>query len=385
LESFYKECKQLEDAKTTKDWEYLYKKYKFKSKEAARSKWKNYRKKNGLLPRVENVKSKEIENKLTILELKEIDLKKEKIKVRDQKREFDNLIRQMARFEYIKEFIEEVANNISKEKFINWKKPNYKPSKKEGVLLISDWHSELTVDNFLNKFNQKEFKRRVDRLVAKTIEYGKFHNIKTLHLVNLNDLLSGNIHINARIMNNEDIITQTMYICEILGEMLYEFANEFDSICYYDVLDNHSRVTADKNESIPKESFARFIPFYLKQRVKEMDNIKIFDNVLDDDISVFSVCGYNCFAVHGHKDNVSNVVQNLSLMIKEFPDYVFMSHWHHSIEDEIHSVEVIVNPSLLGVDTYSKDLRKTSKPAQKLLIFTPDDGRECTYSIRLDR
>jgi hypothetical protein len=71
-------------------------------------------------------------------------------------------------------------------------------------------------------------------------------------------------------------------------------------------------------------------------------------------------------------------------MTRIFPDYIFTSHFHHNIEDEIHSCEVIVNPSLIGTDNYSKDLRRSSKPAQKFMIFNPEEGRECSYNIRLD-
>jgi len=61
-----------------------------------------------------------------------------------------------------------------------------------------------------------------------------------------------------------------------------------------------------------------------------------------------------------------------------------MAHYHHSAEDEVHGCEIIVNPSLAGVDQFSKDHRWSSKPAQKFMVFNVDEGRECTYSIRLD-
>ena len=73
------------------------------------------------------------------------------------------------------------------------------------------------------------------------------------------------------------------------------------------------------------------------------------------------------------------------MMTRIFADYVFISHYHHSEENEIHSAEVIVNSSLCGTDDYAKSVRKSSKPAQKFMVFSKDEGRESTYSIVLNR
>jgi len=319
------------------------------------------------------------------LDNKRINFEKEKIKFQDQRREYFNLLRESARLDHIKEHIEKVALEIAKQKPLEWN-PVYKSGAyKEGVLLISDFHFGLEIENFLNTYNKEEFIKRINRLTLKTIEHGKFHGIKTLHIVNLNDLISGLIHVTVRIANTEDVIEQTQFIAEVLAEVLCKFANEFEEIKFYSVLDNHSRVTPNKKEAIDGESFARFIPWYLKPRLKDIPNISIIENELDGSIGVIDVCEYTCFALHGHEDSVKTATTDLAMMIKKIPDYVFLSHYHHSQEDEIHSCEVIVNSSLCGTDDYAKRLRKTSKPAQKFMVFNEEEGRECTYSIRLDR
>ena len=264
-----------------------------------------------------------------------------------------------------------------------WKPIIYQNYTNEGVALWSDWHSELEVDNFLNKFNREEFLRRINKLINKTIEYGNLHKIKTLHVLNLNDLMSGIIHNTLRISNNEDIVSQTMFISELICEILTKFANEFQNVKFYNVLDNHSRVIQDKNNSLNKENFSRFIPWYVKARLSNVKNLEVVDNVLDDDILVFNIYDYVCFAVHGHDDSINNIVQNLSLMVKTIPDYIFMGHYHRNITDEVHGCEIIVNSSLIGADEHSKKIRKTSKPAQKFVVFN-EEGLLCTYSIKVN-
>jgi len=341
-----------------------------------------------LLPYLQDNKTVNITDNdvLNQLEQMKLDIEKEKIKLRDQRREYTKLLTVDARFDHLVEHVKDGIDSIIKQKPLEI---DLKPSginissDNEGVLLCSDWHSELEVDNFLNKFNQDIFRERVSKLINKTIEHGKFHKISTLHVLDLGDLISGIIHTTTRVANNELTVTQTMSVAEILSEMLVVFAKEFDNVKFYSVLDNHSRVFANKHESIAGESFARFIPWYLKSRIQEVRNIEIIDNAYDEEISVLKICGKNIFAVHGHRDKLNNIVSNLSMMLQIFPDYIFVAHWHHNVEDEIHSCEVIANQSLIGVDSYSKDIRKTSKPAQKFMVFNHESGRLCTYSINL--
>lgn len=382
--TFEETCLAKQSGQLNVDWNDIAQQYGFNGAEAARQKWKNIRKKKGVLPTQSSLKANGLEDKLNQLDLKIIDLEKEKIKVRDQKREFKKLVTDLARYEYLQEVIKEVANDIKKDKPFKWNNINYINSDKEGVLLLSDWHSNLEVNNFLNTFNQEEFKRRINRLTIKIIEHGKFHNIKILHVLNLNDMIAGTIHVNSRVMSNEDNITQIMLVSEIISEMLIKFANEFEFIKFYSVNDNHSRLTAKKDESIDKENLSRIIPWYVKPRVSNILNIEIIDNILDDGVALLNVCGHICLGSHGDKDRIDNATQNLSLMFKVFPEVIFLSHFHHLQADEVHSCEVVVNSSLIGVDDYSFGKRKTSKPAQMFMIFNKEEVRECSYSIRLD-
>lgn len=341
-----------------------------------------------LLPYLKDNKTVKIKDDdvLKQLEQMKLDIEKEKVKLRDQRREYTKLLTVDARFDHLVDHVKDGIQDIIKQKPLEI---NSKPSgvnvssNNEGVLLCSDWHSELEVDNFLNKFNQDIFRERVAKLISKTIEYGKFHNISTLHVFDLGDLISGIIHTTTRVANNELTVTQTMSVAEILSEMLVQFANNFDNVKLYTVLDNHSRVFANKHESVVGESFARFIPWYLKSRIVECGNVEIVDNSYDEEINVATVCGKNVFAVHGHKDKLNTIVSDLSMMLKIIPDYIFVAHWHHNIEDEVHSCDIVANQSLIGVDSYSKDIRKTSKPAQKFMVFSKGVGRLCTYSISL--
>lgn len=321
------------------------------------------------------------------LEEKRMELEREKIRMQDQKRQVRALLREWARAEKIKEDIQKAIEEVAKVKPIKVKpkkkrKTNYT---REGAVLFSDWHRGSKSNNHWNLFTDVEFEKRVRKLVDKTILYGQEQKIKTLHVFLMGDLINGLIHVTTRIENMENIVQSTKIVAETIAQVLVEFADEFDEIKVYSARGNHDRVTPNKAESVSKESFFDFIPWYLEARLKDVDNVEFIENEYDDEIIVTKICGYNVFAVHGHRDKMSNVVANLSQMIKVLPDYIFMGHYHHHEENEFHMCEVIINSSLSGTDDYAKELRRTSKAAQKFIVFDKDEGRLCTYNIRLDK
>lgn len=321
------------------------------------------------------------------IENKRLELEKEKIRFQDQRREFKKLLREYARVEHVQKFIAETAETIATDKplLVDYKDDYDNNPLREGVALFSDWHVGLFVENYWNSFNMKELKRRVARLTEKIIEYGKMHSIKTLHTFLLGDLISGLIHITGRINSTEDVVRQTQITSELIAEVLTKFANEFEEVKVYIVRGNHDRISANKKDEIAKESFVDFIPWYLKPRLSPIKNIEIMENKYDDEIIVSEICGkFKVAGVHGHRDGVASVVQNLTLMTREMFDYIFMGHVHHNFSTEVHGIEVVVNPSLSGVDDYAKEIRKTSKPCQKFMIFDRDESLLNTYPIRLD-
>ena len=87
--------------------------------------------------------------------------------------------------------------------------------------------------------------------------------------------------------------------------------------------------------------------------------------------------------MHGHRDSLNNVVQNMTTMTRKFPDCIFLAHYHRDSSDEKLMCDVIVNPSLAGPDDYAIEKRLLSKPAQKLIIFDKEEGKLCTYSLQL--
>lgn len=316
------------------------------------------------------------------IDLKKYELQKERQKLSDVTTHINKQIREISRFENLKEIAIEMAkifnDNIP---FLDFKYERLYDTKKSGILIISDWHFGIEIDNFINKYNIDVFKNRINQLIKKTIDKIKLYQIEKLYVINLNDLISGIIHSTIRLQNREDLMTQIITVSETLSELLVELS-KYAEIEYYSTLDNHSRAIADKKQSLDCENFSLLIDWFLKERLKNTD-IKINKNEFDDETCTFEIYGWNYLAVHGHKDKITNVIQNLSLMTKRFYNSAFTAHYHHVSSDEIHGNYVFANGCLSGVDVHSNDLRKTSNPSQNLFIVSEDDYLEDVCIIKL--
>jgi hypothetical protein len=64
-------------------------------------------------------------------------------------------------------------------------------------------------------------------------------------------------------------------------------------------------------------------------------------------------------------------------------DYTYSADKHHLEAFEQFGIESALVGSLCGTDEYANNKRLYSYPMQTLSIFTKDDGKLCTYNIKL--
>lgn len=309
-----------------------------------------------------------------------IESEKEKIRKNDQKREYNKLISNQARFEGIKDDVHKAILQLEKNKPLKFLLSSHVNDGKEGLALFSDWHFGMEVNNTTNVFNKTVFNERVEKLVSKVIEYGKLNNISTLHIGQLGDLVSGMIHVSTRVQSNEDIIEQTKYVSEVLAEVLAKLSSEFSHVKYYNVIGNHGR-TGNKHDVGIKENFEYLIPWYLESRLRNFENIEIITD--KDGYIETKIKDNNIVLVHGNYDRVDQCVTRLPQVLGYVPDYIMGGHVHHNYEKEYGTTTVIVNGSLIGADDYSMQGRYGAKPSQKFMVFDEHEGLECTYIIKL--
>jgi len=362
-------------------WDQLAKENGYISGESLRSKFKKYRKNKGVLPSKEIVRDVLVDKKLTELDLKEIELKKERIKLTDTKTKLNALIRKTARYENLIDEFKDAMNNC------NLKQYEYIPHKfdcgdKSMVVCFSDFHYGYIFDSSFNKYNTDIFQERFAHYISRVIEIGKQHNIKNIYVLGLGDYVSGEIHPSLANQNCINVVRQTQEVSEYIANGLYLLSKEFNMVNFYSVIGNHGRVHPSKDENVYSNNFEKIIPWYIKSRLSNVDNITVHDNSIDDGIGMIHTNNQEIVFAHGDNDSLSNIVSSLSLTLGTIMTDIFIGHKHHLQTDVINGINVIMSGSIIGTDEYSKNIRKTGNACQTVAIYN-NLGLECLYNVVL--
>ena len=327
------------------------------------------------------------EEMLTIEEQKR-ELEKAKIKLRDERLDYQKTVREEAR----KESLVELVRRVFIDTVVPFDySPNYtlhKSSDDEMVICLSDLHAGIVCDNYWNQFNTNILRERLHRYLDEIREIQSMHLCRKCYLVLGGDNVSGLIHSNLRLQNNENVIKQLKIASEYIGNFVKELVNmdTFEEIEVRSVAGNHSRLSQNKEEHLKGEELDELIPFYLNLMFANVDMVKIYeDSPIDSTINSFTTSGDKLFyIVHGDKDSVHKVVSDLTLMVGKKPDGIIMGHRHHNALDSAHNVKVIQCGCVVGTDTHCVDHRISGEPEQCVFITNNKRTVRCLYDIGLN-
>ena len=311
---------------------------------------------------------------------KELELKKEKVKVQDLKTQVNKQIRELARKENLGEILEEKLDKLPNQ-MINMNYINHTPSKKQGIAMISDVHYGMVVDNFLNKYNPDIAKERMDYLTDKIIEYSNLNNLDVMNVCLLGDMISGEQYLSVRLENRENLINQIINVSELLSEAIYKIALNVPFVTISIADGNHERVY-NKKENLNKDNYTELIRKFLELKLKDVSNITFTENVYDNNIISFECCGNTVVGLHGDKCKKDKVSYEMYNMLNKKIDIILMGHFHQISQDICYETIVYRNGSFIGTDEYARNLNLNTYPTQKLLIVS-ELGVECCYDIRL--
>ena len=312
----------------------------------------------------------------------ELKIKKEKVKLNDLKAQLNKKVREFARKENLVEILEEKLKELDMQpRVINDEYKQRVTSNRDMVCLISDIHYGIKTTNALTPYDSDICKQKMNYLIDKTIKFSLENDVDKLYLMILGDEISGLIHTTTRLEQREDVISQVIDVSELLYESIIKLANNLPFVVVGLAQGNHSRVMADKKDSLEQENFTRLVKEFLKLRLANISNVLLLENEFDEAIIEVNIRGYNVIGLHGQNDSLNNI-SRLTEMFDKKIDYVCFGHYHNSREFESNRTEVIVNGCFSG-DDYSKKMRFYNKPIQKLLLFD-DTGKIATYNINLD-
>ena len=314
------------------------------------------------------------------------ELYKVKKQVADQRREYHKMLTSDARADNLAERLIEAAAIVPLKDYSNMFTFKLGASNKEAVLCLSDWHYGQVSNNIWNQYDVSICLQRVSALFDKVSTSLRDHDIKTLHIALLGDFIHGAIHTGCRVAAEESACEQLMHVSEVLANFINALSVYVDEINVYSTYGNHARTIQNKNDSIHYDNMERIIPFWLKQRLQNNCNVNIVDSKYYEFI-YFNVCGYNVVCTHGDLDKFKDIGVTInSLFTKKYGkniDYTFSGDKHHLESFEQFGIESALVGSLCGTDEYANNKRLYSNPMQTLCIFTPEDGKLCSYNIKL--
>ena len=327
------------------------------------------------------------EQMLTMVEQKR-ELEKAKIKLRDERLDYQKTVREEARKESLVDLVRRVfVDTVVPFDYC----PNYTfsgTSKDEMVICLSDLHVGIVCDNYWNQFSTNILKERLHKYLDEIREIQRTHSCRKCYLVLVGDNVSGLIHANLRLQNNENVIQQLKIASEYIGNFVNELVKmeAFEEIEIRSVAGNHSRLSQNKEEHLKGEELDELIPFYLSLMFANSDVVKVYeDSPIDSTINSFTTSGGKLFyIVHGDKDSVSKVVSDLTLMVGKKPDGIIMGHRHHNGLDTTHNVKIIQCGCVVGTDDYCVDKRISGEPEQCVFITSKNRTVTCLYDIGLN-
>ena len=311
-----------------------------------------------------------------------IAMRKERIKLSDARVDYNRLIRQEARKESYADMVKNIiCQNVEPINIpVHYTLFN---STTDLLCHLTDIHTGIEIHNWKNDFDEDVLRHRIEKFTSDILDIRGQHGSENCYLV-IGEILSGLIHSNLRLQNNMDLMEQFKYISELISAMLTRMANHFNHIYVYVTPGNHSRVSPKKEEALDGENMDVLLPFYLKARLQNIENISICDNNIEPEIAMFNIRGNNVFAAHGHKDNPSSVVQNFTMLFGIKPDIVLLGHRHTNGLTTVYDTKVIESGCVSGTDQFAMSIRKANRPEQTVSVIG-EDGLICLYDIKLDR
>lgn len=309
------------------------------------------------------------------------EMRKEKIKLSDARIEYNRLVRKEARKESYADMVKRIiCENVEPMNIL----VHYTlfDSSTDLLVHLTDLHTGIEIHNWKNNFDEGVLKRRIEKFTSNILDIRGQHGSENCYLV-IGEILSGIIHNNLRLQNNMDLMEQFKYVSELISAMLLRMANHFNHIYVYTTPGNHSRISPKKEDGLDGENMDVLLPFYLKARMQNIENITICDNTIESEIAMFNIRGNNVFAAHGHKDLPSNVVQNFTMMFNVKPDIVLLGHRHTNGLTTVYDTKVIESGCVSGSDQFATSIRKVNRPEQTVSVIG-DNGLICLYDIQLD-
>lgn len=315
------------------------------------------------------------------LELKRIELRKERQRFFDQRNEYNRMVREQAREEELREILQRTIES-GKLPVLEYEPFEAYVTDTDLIVSLNDLHYGAQHSNYWGEYNSDICKQMLAKYLDSIIAITRTHKAQDCYVTCNGDCIAGLIHQSIRVTNKENVIEQITGVSEMIAQFLSELSVYFNRVYFSSVAGNHSRIDK-KDDAVLQERLDDLVEWYLKARMAAFDNVVIgHGQKIDSTMHLMNIRGLNYLSVHGDFDPSISNVTNLQAMVGQPLYTVLMGHRHHNATDVVQGIRVVQSGSFLGTDNYCITKRLYGKPEQ-IVCVVDENGIVCHYDVDL--
>lgn len=325
---------------------------------------------------------------ITDVTIQKRELEKERKKLQTEKLEYNRWLRENAREEMIYEQINDSINKLAPLKIPEPR--TTKEQNREAVLCLADAHfnTEFEIKGLfgevLNSYSPEIFYQRMWYLRDKVCEICERENMSVLHIFGLGDDNDGLLRLTDNLFKLRwGVIDSTLIYADFMANWINEISKFIDVKLQMVEDSNHNQLrlcSAPKN-AFKGENLSKVIIHTIKSRLKDNPCVTITQNPTG--YIYENILGYNLMGIHGEVKSLKEAIDNLSKLYGLRIDYLIGGHKHHS-EEYGFDCEGISVGSIIGIDSYSTHLMRSSNASATMLIIEAGNGIVTKHTIKLN-
>lgn len=320
---------------------------------------------------------------------KERDIQLERMKLQDEKREYNNWLREQAR----EDAFEEKVLTAIKEHL-----PSSAPVEKIcrvadfrcGVLSFADCHfgKDFIIrglfDEIINEYNPDIFYQRMNVLLSETLKIVEKEGFTSIKVLNLGDALDGFLRHSQIWTLKYGVIDSAIIFGNYIGNWLKELSKHV-YVEYHDTFGNHGEcrlLDGRKGEHI-NDNIEKVVRNCIKLINTDNPNLNVVYN--GTGFIFTDVAGYTILGVHGEVSDLTHALKEFSDIYEVTIDYIIAGHKHHHNYTNCGARKGAIGVgSIVGSDDFSMKIRKIADPSALFTIFEEGKGKVIEYTIILD-
>lgn len=333
---------------------------------------------------ISRIRESESEEILSEIDMKTIELRKQRQRFFDQRTAFNKLVRERSRQEELNDIVfDAIAGGGLPQLSPPVVKKSVPCSDSDLLVSLNDIHYGASYSNYWGEYNPDVTKEMMQRYLDKTIEIAKTHKSENCIVWENGDAISGAIHRSIQVTNKENVVSQVVGVSELVSTFLAGLSPYFKQVTFVSVSGNHSRIEANKKDALVEDRLDDLIDWYVEARLQNFKNIKVARECrIDPTMYLIDIRGKNYCGVHGDFDGSATKIQALQTMVGKPLYAVLTGHMHHNAVDVIQGIKTVMAGSFLGTDDYCVQRRIFGRPEQMVCVCDKN-GIVCHYDISL--